>query len=144
MKGGASAVAVACLLVLLVGCAPQDPVQSVLKERRLWKVDLLSFLVREDGKVSAQFRLTGPVKSNIDRLTVRIEQLDASGQVLAVSWNAFDISDVSRGGPVDQYLVLNAPSGGDEVDSLRVDPMWVPEPSDIQHIPELQGLETAD
>jgi hypothetical protein len=144
MKSIAAVIMVACLLVLLVGCAPEDPVQSVLKERRLWKIDLLSFLVREDGKVSAQFRLTGPVKSSLERLTVRIEQLDLSGQVLAVSWNAFDISDVSRGGPVDQYLVLDAASGGEEIESLRVDPMLVPEPSDIPHIPELQGLETAD
>jgi hypothetical protein len=50
---------------------------------------------------------------------------------------------VSRGGPVDQYLFLDAPTGGEEVESLRVDPMFIPEPSDIQHIPELQGLEKA-
>ena len=136
--------ALVLVLSVLVGCGPSDPQERILAQRALWKVDLLSFLVREDGKVSAQFRLTGPVKSNIERLTVRIEQLDPSGEVLAVSWNAFDISDVSRGGPVDQYLVLNAPSGGEEVDSLRVDPMWVPELSDMPHIPELQGLETAD
>ena len=142
MKRMVSAVIVACFLVLLIGCVANDPVQSVLKERRVWKVDLLSFLVRDDGKVSANFRLTGPVSNNLETLTVRIEQLDATGKVLAVSWNAFNISEVRRGGPVEKYLLLDPPAGGGEVESLRVDPMVQPDPSDMEHIQELQGLET--
>ncbi len=140
MKSIASAALVACFLVLLAGCAAEDPVQRVLKERRSWKVDLLSFLVREDGKVSAQFRLTGPVKNNLERLTVRIEQLDQSGEILAVSWNAFDISEVRRGGPVDRYVVLDGPPGGGEVESLRVDPMFIPDPSDYPKMPEVRDV----
>ncbi len=52
--------ALALFTVIFTGCLPRDPTEAVLEVRRAWKVDLISFIEREDGAVSAQFRLSGP------------------------------------------------------------------------------------
>jgi|GEM_PF-6177657 len=134
------AVSVVFGLSLFTGCARPDPIEKALEERRGWKVDLVTFLVKEDGKTSAQFRLTGPVDNHLEQLTVKVEQLDADGEVLSASWNTFDVAEVRRGGTVERLLLLDPPADGGQVESLRVDPLVTPDPSDYDHLPELQGL----
>ncbi len=80
-------VVVAVVLVsiaLAPGCTHDDPAGEVLKARRLWKVDLVGFVEREGGAISAQFRLSGPVYSPLTYLTVRIELLDESGDAAEI------------------------------------------------------------
>lgn len=133
------AVVLVCI-ALVPGCMESDPARKILKTRKLWKVDLASFVVREDGAISAQFRLSGPVNSLLQDLTVKIELLDASGQVLAESWESFDLRDVKRGGPVERFITIPGPDGEGMVESIRLDPVHYPEPDEYAHIVELSGL----
>ena len=133
------AVVLACI-ALIPGCMEGDPAGKILKTRKLWKVDLSSFVLREDGAISAQFRLSGPVNSRLQYLTVKLELLDVSGQVLAYSWESFDLRDVKRGGPVERFITIPGPDGEGMVESIRLDPVHYPEPDEYAHIVELAGL----
>ena len=135
----AAVLLIACL-VLAVGCAPRDPAEEILQVRRAWKVDLVSFIEREDRSVSAQFRLSGPAYNDLTELTVFLELLDEGGNVVGASWPVFDLSDAPRGGPVEKYLIVPGPTGGQAVESIRLDLVPVPGPDQVAHIRELQGL----
>jgi hypothetical protein len=132
--------AVLVFVALCPGCAEYDPAREVLNTRRNWNVDLAGFVQRDDGAISAQFRLSGPVDSRLDDLTVKIELLDAAGDSMSATWESFDLRDVKRGGPVERFLTVPGPGGGAVVDSIRLDPVHYPEPADYAHIPELAGL----
>ena len=143
MKSIRTGLAILVLLapvVLAPACRPQDPARDILKTRMQWKVDLTGFVQREDGAISAQFRLSGPVDSRLDDLTVKIDLLDAAGDSLSASWESFDLRDVQRGGPVERFLTVSGPVDGAVVESIRLDPVHYPEPADYAHIPELAGL----
>ena len=128
-------------IALAPGCMDGDPVGEILKTRMLWKVDLAGFVQRENGAISAQFRLSGPVNNRLQYLTVKIELLDASDRLLAESWEIFDLREVKRGGPVERFLTIPGPDGEGVVESIRMDPVNYPEPDEYAHIAELAGLE---
>ncbi|MBD3868462.1 MAG: hypothetical protein IFK94_10100 [Acidobacteria bacterium] len=132
--------AVLVLIALCMGCEAEDPARNVLKTRRLWNVDLSGFVQREDGAISAQFRLSGPVDNRLDDLTVKIELLDAAGGELSTTWESFDLRDVKRGGPVERFLTISGPGDDAVVESIRLDPVHYPETADYAHILELAGL----
>lgn len=130
--------AIAVILTLLPGCGG-DPVEKVLKERARWKVDLLSFAVLEDGRSRATFRLSGPVKSGIDMLTIRIDMVDANDEVIHSVWNTFDVSGIQRGVPAETSVYL--PPTDPPVEGVGMDPVLRPSEDDFAHIPELSGIE---
>jgi len=138
-----TAVAVLLLATLGVGCAESDPARDILNTRRQWKVDLAGFVQREDGAVSAQFRLSGPVNSDLADLTVKVELLDGADAILLSTWKSFDLRDVQRGGPVEAFLTIDSPGEGMVVESIRLDPVHYPEPGDFAHILELDMLAPA-
>ena len=131
---------VVLVLALTPGCGGSDSGREILKTRRLWKVDLAGFVQRDDGVVSAQFRLSGPAGSKLDVLTVKIDLLDAEDRVLSGNWKSFDLREVRRGGPVEQFITIESPGAGVVVESIRLDPVHYPEPADYAHIPELHGM----
>ncbi len=118
------------------GCGPADPRERILSERAKWTVTPLSWSMGEDGRITLSARLLGPVRSKIDRLTVRIEMRDAQGVVVDHEWWTLDLSGIQRGGPEDVLIRLSAREAA--VEELTIDPVLEPSPEEIPHIEELQ------
>jgi hypothetical protein len=125
------------LLVSLAGCGFGDPRERVLEERARWKVTTLSLAIGEDGTIKLNARVSGPVHSKLERLTVRIVQQDAAGNSVKHEWRTLDLSAIERGGPEDILLTLQAPEGA-SVDGVGIDTVPAPGPEDIPHIEELR------
>ncbi len=131
----------ACLLLLALwptGCGPSDPRERILSERARWTVTPLSWSMGEDGRITLSARLLGPVRSKIDRLTVRIELRDAQGTVVDREWWTLDLSGIQRGGPED--VLIRLPAREVAVEELTIDPVLDPTPEEISHIEELQTM----
>ena len=92
----------------------------------------------EDGRITLNARLLGPVRSQIDRLTVRIELRDAQGTVVDREWWTLDLSGIQRGGPED--VLIRLPAREVAVEELTIDPVLDPTPEEISHIEELQMM----
>ncbi len=90
----------------------------------------------QDGRITLNARLLGPVRSKIDRLTVRIEMRDAQGRVVDHEWRTLDLSEIQRGGPED--ILIRLPAREVAVEELTSDPVLDPGPEEIPHIEELQ------
>ena len=130
--------AVLLVAVTLPGCGPSDPRERVLRERARWQVSQLGqWAMGEDGTITLRLRVSGPVQSKLQTLTVRVEFLDASGESLGPVWRPLDLSGVQRGGPKDLVLRLRAPEGVD-VEGIVVDTVPSPAPDEIPHIDELR------
>ena len=106
MTGPRRAVPVFLLvLAFLAGCAPADPRQRILAERADWRVDVLSWAMAEGGKMTVSVRVSGPVQSELEQLTVRLDMLDGQDQQVGSVWRTLDLSGVQRGGPVADRVV---------------------------------------
>jgi hypothetical protein len=130
----------ACWLALgvLFHCGPSDPRERILEERERWKVSTLGqWAMSQDGAITLNLRVSGPVQSELEQLTVRVLFQDATGNTLAHEWRTLDLSGIQRGGPEDILLRLQAPAGA-SVEGIGVDTVPVPAPEDIPHIEELQ------
>ena len=125
------------LPVSLAGCGPGDPRERMLEERARWKVTTLSWAMGEDGTIKLNTRVSGPVRSKLERLTVRIVLQDAAGNPVKHEWRTLDLSGIRRGGPEDIPLTLHAPEGA-SVEGLGIDTVPAPGPEDIPHIEELR------
>ena len=127
----------ALLLVLpvLVRCGPSDPQARILSQRASWKVDLLSWAMADDGGITISARLSGPVRSELKRLTVRIEMLNAQGEIVDDVWETLDLSAVQRGGPEDIFIRL--PARSTIIEGIGINLVSDPDPEEIQHIEEL-------
>ena len=131
----------ACLLLLalsLADCGPSDPREQILSDRARWTLTPLSWSMTEDGRITLNARLLGPVRSQIDRLTVRIELRDAQGTVVDREWWTLDLSGIQRGGPED--VLIRLPAREVAVEELTIDPVLDPTPEEISHIEELQTM----
>lgn len=124
--------------VILAGCSSKSPEQKVLDARSLWKVEIVDSIEHEDGSLSAQFRLSGPVKNELETLTVRIEMLGVDDRVLQTLWHPFDVAGVERGITVER--VVRLPATSEPIGNLAVDPVRSPTPDQIPNIPELANL----
>ena len=132
----------ACLLLLalsLADCGSSDPREQILSDRARWTLTPLSWSMSEDGRITLNARLLGPVRSQIDRLTVRIELRDAQGTVVDREWWTLDLSGIQRGGPED--VLIRLPAREVAVEELTIDPVLDPTPEEISHIEELQTNE---
>ncbi len=129
----------ACLLLLALsptGCGPSDPRERILSERARWTVTPLSWSMAEDGRITLNARVLGPVRAKIDRLTVPIEMRDAQGGVVDHEWWTLDLSGIQRGGPED--ILSRLPAREAAVEELTIDPVLEPGPEETPHIQELQ------
>ncbi len=132
----AAAIPLLALLVLSTGCGPSDPRERLIEDRARWQVALQSWAMAEDGTITLSARVIGPVRSDLEQLTVRILFQDAAGAAIGHEWWTLDISGIERGGPKD--VMLRVASRGLEVEGVGIDPVSVPGPEDIPHIPELR------
>ena len=125
-------------LGVLLHCGPSDPRERILEERARWRVSTLGqWAMGPDGAITLNLRVSGPVRSELERLTVRVLFQDAAGNALAQEWRTLDLSGIRRGGPEDILLRLRAPEGA-RVEGIGIDTVPVPAPEDIPHIEELQ------
>jgi len=129
--------AVLVLLVSLAGCGCGDPRERLLEDRARWKVANLSWAMGDDGTITLMTRVSGPVNSELEQLTVRIVMQDAAGNPVKHEWRTLDLSGIQRGGPEDIRLKLQAPEGA-SVEGIGIDTVPVPGPEDLPHIEELQ------
>jgi hypothetical protein len=135
---GARFPAFVAMLILLVGfaaCGPTDPHEKILEERALWQVNLLDWVVLDDGTLSLGTRVSGPPSSSLRQLTVRLVLQDASGNAIGHEWHTLDISGIQRGGPED--ITLRVPTSLTGVEGIGIDPVLAPTPEEISHISEL-------
>jgi len=135
---GARFPAFVAMLILLVGfaaCGPTDPHEKILDERALWQVSLLDWVVLEDGTLSLGTRVSGPPRSRLRQLTVRLVLEDASGNAIGHEWQTLDISGIQRGGPAD--ITLRVPTSLTGVEGIGIDPVLAPSPEEIPYVAEL-------
>ena len=137
MKASLPALAVCLLLlaVLAVGCGPSDPRDRVLTERVRWNVDLLDWAEAADGTITLSARVSGPPRSQLDELTVRLLLQDAAGAEVGREWWTIDLSGIQRGGPEDMMLRL-APRQA-AVHGIGIDSVPAPTADEQRQIPEL-------
>ena len=132
------AVLVVCSILGAAGCGESDPRARILEERERWQVDLASWATGEDGSIRITLQVTGPVKSFLETLTVRLEFIDAAENPYHTHWKALDLSRVQRGTPTEFRIILDpleqAPEG------ISVSMMPQPGPEDEPHIVELAGV----
>lgn len=129
---------VAAVALGSAACSRKDPRERALQERGRWTVGLQSFVQRPDGGVTAAVRLTGPTKTPLHTLTVRITMRGTGDRELASLWHSFPLDDIVNGGPVDRMIDL--PAVGETVESVALDPVLRPSVDDVVHIAELAGL----
>lgn len=132
------ALAVLVVALSLSACSRKDPRERALEERARWTVSLQSFVQRPGGDLTAAIRLTGPPKTSLHTLTVRIGLRGPGDRELATVWHAFELDDIENGGPVDRMIEL--PAVGETVESVALDPVLQPSVEDVVHIAELAGL----
>ena len=127
-----------------MSCAPQDPVAEIHQQRARWQVDLLGWAAGDDGSFAVSTRLTGPPKSSLEQLSIRIAMLDALEQPIDKTWWTFDLTTIERGGPKDVLFKIKAPESAAEVEGLILEAVLNPAPEDVPHIRELRGVGQAD
>lgn len=130
-----SAALTVALLLLVSACAPSDPQARVRKERARWNVQPLEWIQTEAGAVQLGTRVSGPPNSKIEALTVRIDLLDASGEVIRHHWHSFDLTQIPRGGPKD--VPIRLPAIEQQVENVAIQLVLDPDPEQAQHIKEL-------
>lgn len=123
-------------LLAAAACAPADPLAEILAERARFTVDLLGWAVDEGGNITVSTRVSGPVYSSLERLTVRVVMLDADEKPLHAVWWTIDLGGVERGGPEDLLFRVAVPEGI-AVEGLGIDPVPAPTEEERAHIPEL-------
>ena len=123
------------LAVLFSACAPADPVARVLEERARWKVEPISWAIVEDGSINLSARISGPVRSELETLTFRIELLDATEDMIDHEWRTVDLAGFERG--VSQELMFSLAAREATVDGLRIDPVYDPTPEESRQIKEI-------
>lgn len=132
------AVGAIALAGFLAACSAQDPRARILEERARWEVSLRSWAQDDDGGLNASLVASGPVRSSLETLTVRVDYVDAAGEVFHRQWQVLDLSRVERGAPAEFLVHLDpAPS---PPDGLAVSLVPRPTPGEASHIQELQGL----
>lgn len=128
----------AMLVVALVqapGCRSGDPRARLLEERARWTATLLSWAQSPGpGPVTLAVRVSGPPRSKLDRLTVRVQLHDGAGSVVSTVWHTFDLTDVEGGGPADRSIRVPVDR---EVHGASVDSVPSPTEAEQANLPEL-------
>ena len=135
-RPGVTAGLLLCLLLCLPACGAGDPHERILKERARWKVTLVGWAQAEDDSLALNLRVSGPVRSRLDRLTVRFLLLDAEDIPLGEEWYTLDLSHVDRGGPRD--FLVRLPPAPEAVEGIGIDLVVAPAPHELPRIEELQ------
>ena len=125
------------VLLALAGCGETDPAARILDERDRWDVDVLSWATGDDGTVRISLRVSGPVSSSLETLTIRIDLLDAAGESFHTHWEPIDVASIQRGTPTDR-LVMVGPQG-QAPEAVTMSTMPVPTAEERPHIVELSA-----
>lgn len=125
------------VLTALSACSPSDPTQRILDERDRWEVDVLSWATGDDGSVRVSLRVSGPVSSFLETLTIRIDLVDASEASFHTHWEVIDVGSIERGTPTD-LLVMIAPQPR-APEALSMSTMPRPTAEERPHIVELSA-----
>jgi hypothetical protein len=136
MKAPGTAITVVLVVAALSGCSPSDPIERALDERTRWNVTLLSWAMSSDGSINLSTRVSGPADAELKQLTVRILLQDAEGNTVDRAWQTLDLSGIERGGPED--ILLRLAPRGQAIEGIGIDPVHLPGPDELPHIPELQ------
>lgn len=129
--------AAALVALLLAACGGGDARRAVLEERVRWKVEPLSMAATPDGGMVVSARITGPVRSDLERLTVRLLLEDAQGRTVGHEWRTLDVSAISRGRPTEVNLIV-APRD-QPIAAVGIDLVPSPTPAEAERMPELAG-----
>lgn len=124
------------LTVQLSGCTPSDPKADILEERLRWDVTVLNWAQDEQGGINISTRISGPPNSDLRRLTVRVDFLDAGDNKIADHWHTYDLEQVPRGGPADLYI--RVPQASNATAGLALDMMLEPAADEQERIVELK------
>ncbi len=124
------------LALLPAGCGPSDPKQRVLAERARWNVTPLSWAMDDQGRITLSARVSGPTRSKIQKLTVRIELIGPGGAAAGQEWSTLDLSDIRRGGPQD--VLIRLPARKELIEELTINRVLQPTAEETPHIEELQ------
>ena len=130
------------LLAVLVlagsGCKTKSALDSAVEERLRWKVIALDWTQTPQQEVLLSTRLSGPPRTELKQLTIKIVLQDAAGATIQDAWHTFDLTGIQRGGPKDFNVRVQA---SEPIENLGVDPVDAPTAEDVALIPELRGLE---
>jgi hypothetical protein len=126
------------ILLLAAACVPTDPTASAMAQRARWNVTLLSWSQATDGTLTLSVRLSGPPRSDLDALTVRVLLSDESGAEVQRFWHTLDLSGIERGGPADR--LIRAGSVPLETAGAGIDQVLAPTEEELPHIVELRDL----
>ena len=110
----------------------------MLEQRARWDVQALGWGDNPDGTINFSTRISGPPNSKIDQLTIAIDLIDSSDNLIKRVWHTFDLEQLPRGGPKD--VVIRVGPAGAEVASLGLGLALNPTPEEEPHIRELEGL----
>jgi hypothetical protein len=80
---------------------------------------LRNWAQNEDGTVIADLLVEGPVRIELDTLTVEFIQYGTDGEAAGSEWIALDISGMERGTPMQKLVRVQALTDG--LDGLAVD-----------------------
>lgn len=119
------------------GCEPSDPTRRILDERDRWQVVVLSWATGDDGSVRISLRVSGPVSSFLETLTIRIDLVDASEVPYYTHWEVIDVASIERGTPTDLLVMIDPQPQAPEAISMSM----MPEPTaeERPHIVELSA-----
>lgn len=122
----------------MLSCQERGGQALILEERSRYSVELLSWADRGDGTLAATLRITGPVHSSLQVLTVEIRR-NGPGEVHQGSdWISLDLSEMVMGTALEKTIFL--PSGTVSPDSLGVKLHLEPSPEVLPRLKELQGV----
>jgi hypothetical protein len=131
-------VVTAIALASVAGCGASDPRTAVLEDRALYSVALTSWADRGDGTLVASVRISGPVHSKLRELTFEVQGRDAQNEIVLSEWVTVDLSEMVRGTPLEQSLILE--TYGLPLEGLAIDLHPNPDPEALTELEELREV----
>ena len=123
------------ILTALSGCGESDPNARILKERERWQVDVLSWATGDDDSIRISLRVSGPVHSFLEELTIRLDLVDASEACYFTHWEVLDVGSIERGTPTNRLVIIDPQPQAPEAISMST--MRQPTADERPHIVEL-------
>ena len=127
-----------CIPVLVAACGGEiSPTDQVLLERQKFEVELVSWAPLPDGQVALDLQITVRGKSELERLTVAVHQVDDSQEVLRIDPATLDVAGMDYD---DRRLAtVHVPSAGEALAAVAVLLENVPEEVRRASYPEFAG-----
>lgn len=124
--------------ILVTACGPSDPYTAALEERAAWKVELESIVEGVDGRTVAGFRITSPVRKELDRITVHLVGKAADGTTTFERWQTFTVPELVAGQTATKQIEV--PASDPRTEGIEFDRVLAPTPEQRGSIPELASI----